>query len=136
MRYLLLVVLTACGNCGPTPPPNPPNPPPPAKDAAAAPGDALPPGSTIDCTKLDQTALSTLEQKLLGEAQAGTDPTADATAAGAQMGGCAFVLAVQTYLGGSGAPPSGSAWNARKAFDQFRITVANGATFHTSQGNL
>lgn len=93
----------------------------------------------IDCTGQNAGSIASLFADLKAKISGGSSWAAieaDAKTAGMAIGGCALALLVQDYLGGKGAPANGDGHAARGALEDFRASVAGGASFKTAAGNL
>jgi len=96
----------------------------------------------IDCIAQDQGKLVELVGSLWSAFTSGgswKDVETIAIANGKELGGCAIAAVVQHYLAppkGRAAPSIESGRQARAALEDFRVTYAGGATFHTRDGDL
>jgi len=93
----------------------------------------------VDCIVKNGQAVSDELQKLKDEFNSTGSWSAvenQAKVAGMEIGGCALAELVQDFLGGRTAPSKEAGQSARATLEDFRTTVANGATFHTPVGDL
>lgn len=97
-------------------------------------------GALVKCAGENADEIAEMVSRL------GEDPidwdkvTAAAVDAGLSIGGCAFAILVDRYIRGRSLTTSltmvTDAWSARRAFEHYRSSHANGAVFQTPFGDL
>ncbi len=122
----LVVTAALLGGCGSNPP----------DISSSIPGSAV-----IDCTKTNAGELESAAKEIVPSLLAGGEMKWDAAADKAKsfavnVGGCVLFELAQQYLGGRTAVDVAQSHRARDVLENYRDTVAGGATFRTAAGDL
>lgn len=100
--------------------------------------DSHPVEALVDCTKASRDKIEALGIEMIAALGGGGWQAVkeQAVNAGIEVGGCALAELVQSVLSGRKALAPDESWTARRAFDDYRRTVAGNATFRTAGGDL